>query len=80
MKEQIDQKNSKSVKLIPIGNSKGIRIPKLLIQKYGFCRYLLLEETEQGILLRSQKDEQLSWEDTFKDMANSKEDWSDFDS
>jgi len=79
MKQHIDQDNVKSIKLVPIGNSKGIRIPKPLIQKYGFSHNLLLEETEQGLLLRAQKDEKLSWEDTFKDMANEKEDWSDFD-
>ena len=40
------------IKLIPIGNSKGVRIPKVLIQKYGLNNSLLLEETEKGLLLR----------------------------
>jgi antitoxin MazE len=26
---------ARDVKLIPIGNSRGIRIPKTLLQKYG---------------------------------------------
>jgi antitoxin MazE len=66
-------------KLVAIGNSKGVRLPKNILQKYGFSDTLLLEETEHGILLRSQKDEKLSWEKTYKEMAKEKEDWQDFD-
>ena len=70
----------KDVKLIPIGNSKGIRISKALLQKYGFMDRLVLEETDRGILIRKPEDDnQLSWEDTFKAMAQEEEDWSDLD-
>lgn len=69
----------KDIKLVPIGNSKGIRIPKELLQKYGLNGSLLLEETDQGLLLRSKKENKLSWEDTYKAMAHEKEDWGDFD-
>ena len=69
----------KDIKLVPIGNSKGIRIPKALIQKYGLNNSLLLEETDRGLLLRKKDDNKLSWEDTYKTMANEKEDWDDFD-
>ncbi|MEA2108063.1 MAG: AbrB/MazE/SpoVT family DNA-binding domain-containing protein [Pseudomonadota bacterium] len=74
-----NQLRTRDVKLIPIGNSKGVRIPKMLLQKYGFSNHLLLEETERGLLLRSKKERKLSWEDTFKAMADEKEDWVDFD-
>ena len=67
------------IKLIPIGNSKGIRIPKALLQKYGLSNPLLLEETNKGLLLRKKKDNKLSFEDTYRAMANEKEDWGDFD-
>jgi len=71
---------TKDVKLIPIGNSKGIRISKALLQKYGFMDRLVLEETDRGILIRKPEDDnQLSWEDTFKAMAEEEEDWSDLD-
>jgi len=73
------QLHTRDVKLVIIGNSKGIRIPKVLLQKYGFENLLLLEETEKGLLLRKKEDNKLSWEDTFKEMAAEKEDWSDFD-
>ena len=76
MEKQI---RARDIKLIPIGNSKGVRIPKALLQKYGLKNSLLLEETDEGLLLRKKEDSKLSWEDTYKAMANEKEDWDDFD-
>ncbi|HLF67350.1 MAG TPA: AbrB/MazE/SpoVT family DNA-binding domain-containing protein [Gammaproteobacteria bacterium] len=67
------------VKLIAIGNSKGIRIPKGLLQKYGIEDTLVLEECEQGILLHAKEDKKLSWSATFKQIAQSDENWDDFD-
>jgi antitoxin MazE len=63
MEKQI---RSRDIKLIPIRNSKGIRIPKALIQKYGFDRLLLFEETDEGLLLRKKDDDKPSWADTYK--------------
>jgi len=76
MEKQI---RARDIKLIPIGNSKGVRIPKALLQKYGLKNSLLLEETDEGLLLRKKEDSKLSWEDTYKAMANEKEDWEDFE-
>ncbi len=70
---------SREIKLVPVGNSQGVRIPKTLLQKYGFTNSLVLEETDNGLLLRKKNDDKLSWEDTFKAMAEEKEDWDDFD-
>jgi antitoxin MazE len=66
MEKQI---RSRDIKLVPIGNSKGVRIPKALLQKYGLNNSLLLEETDRGLLLRKKDDNKLSWEDTYKAMA-----------
>ena len=74
-----NQVRARDVKLVPIGNSKGIRIPKSLIQKYGLKNSLLIEETDRGLLLRNKEERTLSWEDTYKAMANEKEQWDDFD-
>lgn len=72
--------NVQDTKLVPIGNAMGIRISKKLLQKYGFVDQLILEETDRGILIRkSEKQIRLSWEETYKEMAQEKEDWSDFD-
>lgn len=73
------QQRARDVKLVPIGNSRGVRIPKALLQKYGFSDSLVLEETERGILLRKKQEDKLSWEDTFKAMAEEGEDWTDLD-
>ena len=73
------RKRIRDINLVPIGNSKGVRIPKVLIQKYGFSSSLLLEETDRGILLRKKGDSKLSWEDTYKAMAGEREDWADFE-
>ena len=74
------QLRARDIKLVSIGNSKGVRIPKVLLQKYGFSSALLLEETDKGLLLRNkEEDRKLSWKDTFKAMAEEKEDWDDFD-
>ena len=67
------------IKLVSIGNSKGIRIPKKIIEKYGFKSDLLLEETERGLLLRQKYENKLSWEETYKAIAEEAEDWDDFD-
>ena len=73
------QLRAKDVKLVPIGNSQGIRIPKALLQKYGFSNSLVLEETDEGLLLRKKQGGKLSWEETFKAMAEEGEDWTDLD-
>jgi antitoxin MazE len=69
----------RDAKLIPIGNSRGVRIPKVLLQKYGLKNALLIEETDRGLLLRNKEESKLSWEETYKAMANEKEHWDDFD-
>ncbi len=69
----------RDVKLVSVGNSKGIRIPKSLIQKYGLSENLLLEETEEGLLIRHKNEDKLSWEETYKSMADEQESWDDFD-
>ncbi|MCX5871003.1 MAG: AbrB/MazE/SpoVT family DNA-binding domain-containing protein [Deltaproteobacteria bacterium] len=70
---------ARDVKIVPIGNSLGVRLPKNLLQKYGFINSLVLEETDQGLLLRKKHDDKLSWVDTYKAMANEDEDWGDYD-
>ena len=70
---------TREVKLIPIGNSKGIRLPKALLDKYGWNDRLMLEELEESVVLRGKETHNLSWEETYRDMAAESEDWSDFD-
>ncbi|MGR3174669.1 MAG: AbrB/MazE/SpoVT family DNA-binding domain-containing protein [Candidatus Scalindua sp.] len=71
------QTRTKDIKLIPIGNSKGIRLPKKILQKYGFSESVVLEEKEDGVLIHRKKDEKLAWEETFKSMSEERENWND---
>jgi antitoxin MazE len=70
----------RDAKLVSIGNSKGVRIPKALLQKYGLKDTLLIEETDRGLLIRNKEENKLSWGETYQAMANEKEKWDDFDS
>ena len=67
------------LRLGAIGNSLSVRLPKTVLDKYGIKGELVLEERSEGLLLRNKRDKRLSWEDTFKEMAREREDWSDHD-
>ena len=74
-----DSARIREVKLIAIGNSRGIRLPKSLLDKYGWDDRLVMEEAEDSIVLRGRETNKLSWEDTYRAMAAEAEDWSDLD-
>jgi antitoxin MazE len=65
-------------KIIQIGNSKGVRLPKRLLAKYGLTESVVLREVENGILIEPPGGSRLSWEDTYKAMSGTDEDWSDW--
>lgn len=67
------------LKVVAIGNSRGVRLPKAVLDKYAIRDAVVVEEREEGLLLRSKQDKRLSWEDTYKEMAREREDWSDLD-
>ncbi len=69
---------SERAKLIKIGNSQGIRLPKKLVSKYGLGELVILEELKEGILLHAANQGKLSWEDTYKQMAQEENEWSDW--
>ena len=70
---------TRDIKLVDIGNSRGIRLPKTLLQRYGWSDSLVLEETESGVFLHGKKEQELSWTETFRSMAAEPEDWSDLE-
>lgn len=69
----------REIKLIPNGNSRGIRLPRTLLDKYGWRDRLTLEEMEDSAVLHGNETYKLSWEETSLAMAKESEDWSDFD-
>ena len=70
---------SVELKVVRIGNSRGVRLPKAVLERYEIRDALVLEAREEGLLLRGKKDKRLTWEETYREMAREKEDWSDLD-
>ncbi len=67
------------LKVVRIGNSRGVRLPKSVIERYKIGDALVLEAREDGLLFRGSGDKRMTWEETFRDMASEAEDWSDLD-
>ena len=67
------------LKIIPIGKSKGVRLPTVLLDRYAMNDTVIAEAHDDGILLRRPKPRLLDWEETFKEASREREDWSDFD-
>ena len=68
-----------AVKLTKIGTSKGVRLNKQLLNRYKFGDFIEVDELPDGLLLKAPNYQKLSWEETYKEMAESDEDWSDWD-
>ena len=64
-----------------IGNSRGVRIPAVTLKRFRIGDRVIMEEREEGILLRPIRavGPKLSWDDTASAMALEIEDWSDWD-
>ena len=69
------------LKVARIGNSRGVRLPAATLRRYHIGEAVLMEERDDGIVLRSAEkgSPKLSWEDTAREMQASGEDWSDWD-
>jgi antitoxin component of MazEF toxin-antitoxin module len=70
-----------TLKVARIGNSRGVRLPAASLRRYRIGDTVLMEERSEGILLRPTGPavQKLSWEDTAREMAASREDWSDWE-
>jgi len=69
------------LKVARIGNSRGVRIPATTLERYHIGDSVLMEERDEGILLRPRGSAvaKLSWDDTARAMAAEGEDWSAWD-
>jgi antitoxin MazE len=56
-------------KLVEIGNSRGIRIPKALIEQCGLGGEIELEPREGELIVRSPKTPRAGWEAAFAAMG-----------
>jgi antitoxin MazE len=60
--------------LFKIGNSQGIRIPKVLLQQVNLTGKLSIEVLNNTLILRQVSSTREGWDAAFKQMANNGED------
>lgn len=61
-------------RIIKIGNSQGVRIPKLLLERSNLAEEVELEAQDNQIVIRSTREPRAGWEHAFRRMAESKDD------
>jgi antitoxin MazE len=64
---------SEVLKVVPIGNSKGVRLPSAILRRLGIKDEVECIETLDGVLLRPINTDQLSFEEAFAQMAKDPE-------
>jgi antitoxin MazE len=62
------------VPVVKVGNSRGIRIPKVVIEECGFGSEVNLEVRKDSIVLRPVQGIRSGWAESFKKMAESGDD------
>ena len=69
------------LKVARIGNSRGVRIPATTLERYQIGDSVMMEERDEGILLRPRgaAAPKLSWKDTALAMAAEAENWDAWD-
>ena len=55
--------------IIKIGNSRGVRLPKLILEQCGFHDEVEFEIRNQELIIRSPATPRTNWEKSFKAMA-----------
>jgi len=62
------------VSVVPIGNSRGIRFPKLILDKFNVTDKMDMEVTDKGITLSPVHNPRQGWAEAFAQMHANKED------
>lgn len=62
------------ISVIPIGNSKGIRLTKNLIEKYNIGNAVEISLKKDYFVVKPKKEVRKGWEKAFKKMHESKDD------
>ena len=61
-------------RIVKIGNSQGIRIPKLLLERSNLAEEVELEAEDGRIVVRSTRQPRHDWESAFRAMAERSDD------
>jgi antitoxin MazE len=56
-------------RIVKIGNSQGVRIPKILLERSRLAEEVELEAQDDRIIIRSTKEPRQDWRDAFRAMA-----------
>jgi antitoxin MazE len=56
-------------RIVRIGNSQGVRIPKLLLERSNLAEEVELEAEDDRIIIRSTRQPRHDWERAFRAMA-----------
>jgi antitoxin MazE len=56
-------------RIVKIGNSQGVRIPKLLLERSNLAEEVELEAQNHQIIIRSARHPRQNWESAFRAMA-----------
>ncbi len=62
------------VRVVKIGNSRGIRIPKPILEQTGIMEDVELEVEKNRIIIRAISDPRADWDFAFKSMAEKDDD------
>lgn len=60
--------------IIQIGNSQGIRLPKMMLEESGITGDVDIELHQDGILIRNAQQARAGWDEAFAAMAESEDD------
>ena len=66
--------NTIKTRIVKIGNSQGIRIPKLVLDQTNFGEEVELEIQDNCIVIRASHSSRVGWEERFKMMAEQGDD------
>lgn len=61
-------------RLVRIGNSQGIRIPRVIVEQTGLHGELELEGRDRQLVVRPMSRSRAGWEDRFREMARRRDD------
>ena len=65
-----------------VGNSRGVRLPAEVLRRYHIGDTLIMEQRLDEIALRPKRarNQKLPWAETYQQMAQTDEDWTDWES
>jgi antitoxin MazE len=61
-------------RIVKIGNSQGIRLPKPLLEQSGIQAEVEIEVQDDRLIIRAASQSRLGWEDAFASMAEQQDD------